>query len=820
MIRRASGFATLRLARAAGLVGLVGLATAPLAACGDDAPVPADTDTEGTAGTTGTTDGPGTLDEESAGACAAPFELTCPADATVECVGPTTPVMVEPPTAACEGWTVTGELPTALPPGEHPVELTLEGDGMSTSCTTTITVRDDDPPYIDCPDAGVVVRPSPDVEVAPPAANADDLCWDAVDITAEPPVLGPGVTTVVYTATDGSGNAVMCSTDLERVDVFAVEGFRIIAGELTDTGQTEITLAWEPSPAAPVTGYRVETAPAPDGPWAAVATVGASEQLFTHALTEPAAWFRVVTESELGDGGATAPRRAFTVVDELYDIRDVPVPGIPFATTLYGVVRHPTALAEGPFPLVLALHGNHGNCRNPQDPNDDFCSTSDDHECAIPGQLTAPNAEGYDYLLDTLAAQGYVTVSISGNAMNCREDFILERAQLVIEHLRRWAEWQGGAGELGGLFAGVLDLSRVGLVGHSRGGDAVSHVPQILAGGPIAGLQVASVFAVAPTDYHDVVVRDTNLAVLLPSCDGDVANLMGHRHYDRSIGYFDGVEQAQVLYVGANHNFFNTEWRVSEWEYFYPGTHPYCEPPPDPLKRAQTRMLGATLGSWFGATLQSEAVEAFVRAERPSPTAFDAWTQDALDLRWSYSSPERTTLDDFTGPETPAANDLGGANTYSDWYVWQVCQAAGCDAAYPHLRNSLRLLWEQGNVPLARFELGGYDATAAGTLSLRVVSRLSTLNTGLVEQDFFVRVIDTAGNAATLPLSDVKVLRHLYPQTNESLWEILETVRIPVARLLDYEPALDLGSLEALEFEMTALDRSGSVIVTDLEFAQ
>lgn len=810
--------------RGATVVALASLA-ALVAACSDDAPVPADTDTDtaGTSATVGTTDGPGTLDEESAGACAAPFELVCPEAQMLACTGPLTPVMVDAPTAACAGWTVGGEAPASLPPGETAVEFTLDGDGMTTSCTTVVTVVDDDPPFIDCPAPGMVARPSPDVVVAPPPANADDLCWDEVQITAEPAMLAPGVNVVQYTATDGSGNASGCSTELELVDVLAVEGFRIIAGELTDGGQTEITLAWEPSPAAVTTGYRVETAPASDGPWAAVGTVAAGEQLYTHTLTEPAAWFRVVTESSLGDGGATPPRRAFTVIDELYDIRNAVVPGIAFDTTLYGVVRHPTALTEGPFPLVLALHGNHGNCRSPSDPNDDFCSTSEDHECAVPGQLTAPNAEGYDYLLDTLAAQGYVTVSISGNAMNCREDYIFERARLVIEHLRRWSEWQAGAGDLGGLFAGTLDLGRVGLVGHSRGGDAVSNVPQLLAESPIAGLQVVSVFAVAPTDFHDVVVRDTNLAVLLPSCDGDVSNLMGHRHYDRSVGWFDGVEQAQVLYVGANHNFFNTEWRASEWE-FYPGTHPFCEPAADPLKLQQTRMLGGTLGSWFNSTMpgegQPEGTEAFVRAERPSPTAFDAWTQSSLDLRWSYSSTDRVTLDDLTGPGTPNTNDLGGANTLTDWYLWQVCQAAGCDDAYPHLRNSLRLLWEQGHVPVARFELQGHDASAAGTLSFRVVSRLSSLNTGLTEQDFYIRVIDTAGVVAELPLSDVKVLRHLYPQTNDAIWEILETVRIPVARLLDYAPTLDLGSLDALEFEMTALDRSGSVIVTDLEFAQ
>ena len=52
--------------------------------------------------------------------------------------------------------------------------------------------------------------------------------------------------------------------------------------------------------------------------------------------------------------------------------------------------------------------------------------------------MTTPNAEGYVYLMETLAASGYVTVSVSANALNCRDDFIPERTQLLLEHLRRW----------------------------------------------------------------------------------------------------------------------------------------------------------------------------------------------------------------------------------------------------------------------------------------------------------------------------------------------------------------------------------------------
>lgn len=787
--------------------------------CGDDAaPMGGDASGTGTDGSgTATDDGPSTLDE-SAGACDAPFELECPPDETLECEGGLTSVNVELPTAACDGWSVGGDTPASLPYGEHDLEFTMSGDGMMTSCTTTISVVDTQPPTITCPESSIVLRTDPSMEVVAPEANAEDVCWDTVDVTANPAVLPSGMTSVEYTATDGAGNEASCNADLEVVDAFAVEGFRLISGTLTAGGDTEITLAWEPNPASPVSGYRIETAQDEEGPWTEVGSVGGSEQLFGYTLTEQSAWFRVVTETDIGDGGITAPRAAYMVTDELYDIRDVPIAGIPFDTTLYGVVRYPTALGEGPYPLIVVLHGNHGNCRNPANPDEDFCSETIDHECSSGGGITAPNAEGYTYFLDTLAAQGYVTVSISGNAMNCRADYILERSRLIIEHLSRWSDWNGGSGALGGLFSGAVDLDRVGLVGHSRGGDAVSNVPGILAGSPLPGVNVRSVFAVAPTDFHGVQVRNTDLAVLLPSCDGDVSDLQGLRHYDRSVGFDDNVEQAQVFFIGANHNYFNTEWRLSEWELFG-GVDPFCEPPSDPQKLVQTAMLEATLGSWFGSTLAGEPTEAFVRGEVPSPSSFDAWAQDELELRWSYSSPDRVTIDDFTGAGTPGTNDLGGANSFTGFFEWEICAGSSCTVAYPHLRNTLRILWEQDDMALARLELAGYDATDAGYLSFRVVSRRSTFNTGLLEQDFLIRVSDTSGQAAEFPLSEIKTLNHLYPSSFAQL-EILETVRIPIERLLDFQPMLDVSSLEALEFEAPLLDRNGTVNVTDLEFAQ
>lgn len=784
-----------------------------LAGCGDD--------TTGSTGTDGESDdaaGTGDDDDddadETAGACDDPFELTCPDDVTVECEGPQTTVELDEPVAACADWEVTREGGDAFDVGQTNVTFNLDGDGMSESCTTQVTVTDSVGPELVCPAMEVFVRPDPDAIVAVPSAMATDVCSADVDVGASPAELPTGTTQVEYTATDGSGNTSTCSVELAVIDVFAPQQFQVVDATLLGNGATEVTFGWEPFDSSLVSGYRLESGPAEDGPWTEVATAADDEELLTLELPEDAAYYRMVTTSGAGDGGATPARPVYAIADAAYDIRDVPVPTVQFLTTLYGVVRHPVALSEGPFPLVVMLHGNHGNCRSaPDDPND-YCSTSQDHECAL-GDFTTPNAEGLAYLAETLAAQGMVAVTISGNAMNCRDDFIFERSQLIGEHLRFWQDWNDGTGEFAGTFQNALDLTRVGLFGHSRGGDAVSNVPGILANTPIPGVAVRSIFSLAPTDFHQVEVRDTNLAVLLPSCDGDVFNLIGMDHYDRSTDFDDGVHQSQLMFIGANHNFFNTEWQISDQEFQPP--NPFCTPDDAYLMQVQQHSLSALLGPWFLQTLEDDAPVDHQRADAPQPGFYDSYAGADLDWRWSYSSNERTVIDAFEGNNSPGQNGLGGNNTFTDWLLAERCNGQSCDPNFFHDQWVMRLLWDETNTaPSAALELAGLDASAAEALSFRVVSRVSTLNTGLDTQEFTIRVTDSGGEQAELLLSDVKTIEHLYP--GNAVREILETVRVPTAMLSADNPALDLGSLALLELEMTAMP-TGSVIVTDFELA-
>ena len=223
------------------------------------------------------------------------------------------------------------------------------------------------------------------------------------------------------------------------------------------------------------------------------------------------------------------------------------------------------------------------------------------------------------------------------------------------------------------------------------------------------------------------------------------------------------------------------------------------------------------LGAWFERTLlQPEPLEPFMQATAPGPAAFDAWAEQDLEMRWSYASPNRVIVDDFEAGNAPAINSLGGANTFTDWFLSEVCFELDCDPYFRHVKNVARLLWQLPADPVATFELLDYDASTHEALTMRVVSRRSSLNTGLEENDFFVRLRDVDGVEAQLRISDAKTLHHLYPHPDPL--EVLETFSLPLAWFTEEEAALDLSALAALEFSMAATGTDGSVIVSDITF--
>jgi hypothetical protein len=441
----------------------------------------------------------------------------------------------------------------------------------------------------------------------------------------------------------------------------------------------------------------------------------------------------------------------------------------------------------------------------------DECSTNQDHECPWEDWVTTPNAEGMAFQAETLAAQGYIAVSISGNAMNCRDDYILERAELIIEHLRHWDDWQSDdGGPLGATFAGAVDMTRVGLIGHSRGGDAVSHVPTLLQDDPEPGINIESIFAIAATDYHDAEVLDTHYAALLPACDGDVSSLIGRDIYDRAVRVDNPVRHAQALYMGANHNFFSTEWAYNDGYWV-------CSDANMVGVEAQQNWLEATLGPWFNNTLFDVDLRPDMRAEGLVSAAVEAWAGQQLDVRWSYSSDDRLLVDDLEGSDAPDTNQMGLGNEFSGFRDYRACYGQNCGQSFDHDRGAIILKWNEDELGEASFGLQGVDASAYPYLSFRISSRDDNWNGDRDVHDAMVRLRDANGNEGTALLSEVQRISHGYETGHVT--DVLQTVRIDITKLTALAPDLDLANLDEFVLAFPVDGVRGVVYVSDVEFS-
>jgi hypothetical protein len=229
------------------------------------------------------------------------------------------------------------------------------------------------------------------------------------------------------------------------------------------------------------------------------------------------------------------------------------IAGMPAPVEMLGhVVRPADATVERP--LVLFLHGRHEPCfRTP-----DGTGRGRRLWPCPRGTSPVPSHLGYDYLQRLLAGQGYVTVSVAANGINAQDFRLLDggaaaRATLVRRHLAQWARWDAQ-----GRFA--VDMRRVVLVGHSRGGEGVDQAS--LATSLAAPYRIVGQVLVAPTNFGRKVAAYVPTVTLLPYCDGDVVDLQGQSYTDlaRDLTGDDTALHSSVLVMGANHNFFNTEW--------------------------------------------------------------------------------------------------------------------------------------------------------------------------------------------------------------------------------------------------------------------
>jgi hypothetical protein len=301
-------------------------------------------------------------------------------------------------------------------------------------------------------------------------------------------------------------------------------------------------------------------------------------------------------------------------------------------TEIWAVVHRPQQLANRPYPLIIFLHGNHATCGTGSKPRiDDSVNYSYSGTCP-PGYVVVPNHRGYDYLARSLAAWGYIVVSINANrgingAPGIEDDWGLNltRGKLILKHLQLLSIWNSTGGtpaSLGVDLRGKIDFKNVGLMGHSRGGEGVRAAYNLYrdADNPWIGripnqIKFKGIFEFAPVDGQTSRVLNADGVawnVLLPACDGDVFDLQGVRPFDRMFRSFKenpATFKSTYTVWGANHNYYNTEWQTSDSD--------YC------INHEPLFTPGLSVGSGRQRVTGLASLLAFMRGNIPGSVGFD-----------------------------------------------------------------------------------------------------------------------------------------------------------------------------------------------------
>jgi len=459
----------------------------------------------------------------------------------------------------------------------------------------------------------------------------------------------------------------------------------------------------------------------------------------------------------------------------------------------------------GPYPLVLIAHGN--------------------------ANLFVPSEEGYGWLGEHLASHGFVVVSIDAAAFNALpvvgglrgENHA--RALLMLAHLDLWRAWEA-AGEQA---VPRVDLSRVALAGHSRGGEAAALAAELdrigrLPADALAPLQervggphgVRSVIAIAPSDGQyrlgdrPTELRGVDYLVLHGGFDGDVSSFVGERQYERALPAEGGFRAAVYLHH-ANHGQFNERWgRVD------------LPPPLAPLLRTAAIMSEAEQQR-AGAAL----IGAFLRASLLGEHGYRELFRDPRrGLDWLPATAYVTRYEDgrglaLLGAETagvdPGAGSLQGSVVSAEGLsLWRVGDPGFRDGVSRDA-TSVTLGWSEDadertpsfrlRLPVGLADL--VDDPQATSLMLEIGRGLGPLPGGTSAPsgplDLSVALVDEAGEVASRSLAGTQgvpphlptVVTRLAPfetvRYRPDAYPLFQRVDLPLADLLAVNPALDLA---------------------------
>ncbi|MDW8282941.1 MAG: hypothetical protein RMK29_14595, partial [Myxococcales bacterium] len=510
---------------------------------------------------------------------------------------------------------------------------------------------------------------------------------------------------------------------------------------------------------------------------------------------------------DLLDGGGLAAftvaadpflRGPFAVGRAAYSYDDFfPVLGLATDVDLRAEVRYPavvsgedTEVAPGRHPIFLIQHGNHCFC----DTDNPRCGPENvDRYTHASCPNRTPNHLGFVDLLELLASHGIIAVSIDAyDLTGLVPAWIEERGLLILRHLELWSHlsnpttYPAYPDPFHGRFMGHVDLSRISIAGHSRGGEAA-----VSAWNNSRTFSIGSVAAIAPTDILGLPAPQVPFFVIVPAADWDVSDLSGVRLYDRAGSRMAPPARSHrsgIYIYGANHNFFNAVW-AEHRDDSDPNRPDYLTP------QEQQRVAYAYLSAFvrmhlLGQTYYLELLRGMQRF--PSISGFKIFPM--------HQESQHMLLEQGSG--------TGAAPV--------ALNAVPVLSPSVHIGQVLRIRWDSEGalwypLPPDRRDLRPYQA-----LSLRVAQTNAETNPINGSQDFLVELLHHGQGQAFYvgslgPVPPPYRFAYLTEPNN-----VMTTVRLPLQLFVQNAPGLSLAHIDAVRLSFRQPPQ-GELYVDDIE---
>lgn len=444
------------------------------------------------------------------------------------------------------------------------------------------------------------------------------------------------------------------------------------------------------------------------------------------------------------------------------------------------------SVAQPSYPVVVVIHGN------------------------------GHNYIDYDFLLQHLARNGFIAASIHLNGNMSA----LGRANMLFQHLT----------VLSAAFGATMQ-NNIGIMGHSRGGEAVLKAARLNQQGAL-GHNLNAIISLAPTDQYGSESLGgawaTPLFVLYGSRDGDINGGIwtpgytvpqtGFALYDRASG---AVKSMAFVHRASHNGFITNNNDVASWS---PADLPFVITP-----AVQQAISLAYMNAFFRWHLKGEAQQwegMFTGEWKPGSVE-----STGAQLYLQYRRPSQRTVDDFEGGAPNwQASTIGGAVAHtglpanpSEGKLHHHTSAPGVDPKSPHDSKGLRLQWNSSGdrleftIPAAQKNVSAYTA-----VSFRISQVVDGVGNPLNQpQNLRVGLKDGSNNAREVRVSPFGTIPFPDHRANHALSRsAMCTIRIP---LVSYTivcagmPQVNLTDVTTLSFIFSET-AAGDIDIDEIEF--